>query len=169
MRQEKSVEAHACCIENCILNAQEDYGKKYLGFVLAFVWHLFSSPRRIYMLYFFSTNGERTLMNIEPPSYFFRFLNLQNKSVAAQFDSCSEWLKRHCPVLVCILFKQMTCMTSYLLLLYLLATFLASFGQKQASSRNVYILILKCTRWLHIPLNQTSSVYFHIVFWDCVR
>lgn len=26
----------------------------------------------------------------EPPSDFFRFLNLQNKSVAAQFDSCSE-------------------------------------------------------------------------------
>lgn len=26
----------------------------------------------------------------ESPSYFFRFLNLQNRSVAAEFDSCSE-------------------------------------------------------------------------------
>lgn len=26
--------------------------------------------------------------------------------VSAKFDSCSEWLKRHCPVVVCILFIQ---------------------------------------------------------------
>lgn len=44
---------------------------------------------------------ERTLIH---PFYFFcRYLNLQNKCVAAQFDNSSEWLKRYCSILVCII------------------------------------------------------------------
>lgn len=43
---------------------------------------------------------------MNPLHFVFRFSNLQNKSVAEQFDSCYEWLKRQYPVLVCILFKQ---------------------------------------------------------------
>lgn len=39
-------------------------------------------------------------------------------------------------------------------LVYHLATVLVSFWQKQASSRNAYILILWCAKWLHIPLNK---------------
>lgn len=39
---------------------------------------------------------------------------------------------------------------------YLLATVLICFEQKQASCRNVYILIVKCTSWPHFPLNSFS-------------
>lgn len=53
----------------------------------------------------------------------------------------------------------------FLLLLYILATFLESFGQKQASSiRNGCILVLKCTRWAHTPLTNSLPFIFHAVF-----
>lgn len=119
---------------------------------------------------------ERTPIN-PPLSCFCRILNLQNRPVAAQFDSCYEWLKRHCHVLYAYFLNKMTCKTSYLLLLYLSATLLASFGQKQASSRNFCIHILKCTRWTQIPLNPTSPfahfgvaiprkcLFFHEILW----
>lgn len=44
------------------------------------------------------------------------------------------------------------------MLLYLLGTILAGFGQKQASSENVNVKILnlKCTRWPNAPFNKLN-------------
>lgn len=102
---------------------------------------------------------ERTPMN--PVYIFFRYLNFWTKTAAAQFDSFFDWLKRHCSILVhvwilCI--KRTAYIISYLLFL-LLGTVLVSFGQTQASARNVYILIHKYnTRWCHIPLKLNTTV-----------
>lgn len=45
---------------------------------------------------------EKIPMNL----FFFRLLNLQMKTAAAQFHGCSTWLKRHCSVLVCLLHSK---------------------------------------------------------------
>lgn len=66
------------------------------GHLISFIWKY---KVNVYTA-FFSTNGCRENTN---ESSFFRLLNLQMKTAAAQFHGCSTWLKRHCLVLVCLL------------------------------------------------------------------
>lgn len=40
--------------------------------------------------------------------------------------------------------------------------------KKQDSSKHVYSLILKCTRWLHFPLNSLQNCFDILVIWTFV-
>lgn len=105
----------------------------------------------------FSTNGCRE--DISDPLFF--FLNLQIESAAAQFYMCCKWWKRHFSVFVCS-FCDLNKKVHAEPYIWCFSSYDISLGQKQGSSRNVNILILKCTRWPQSSLKGYHYIYFSV-------